>query len=292
MLYLQKEYPNDFFLFSTGDIIGAAYTPCDGHVDPSSTTFALAKAAKLRGSSIRTNSCVLGLKRSRSGNWLVETEHGVVVSEHVVIATSFWAREMLSKLGLNFPIYALEHHEIITDTIDELRNAENELPTIRDRYVPCNIRQERDGLLCGIYESSPVPWAVNGIPKDFAEDLLTVDTSRLQPHLDRLIERIPVMGNAGIRTIVNGAICYTPDGLPLLGPVENVPGLWLATGYCIGIGTGGGSGEFLANWIVNESPPYDLSSVYPSRFSKSLTTKQSIDSMTKTYVRTYEIPSG
>ena len=278
-----------FPLFLTDNMVGAAHTPADGHVDSSGTTYALAKAATQRGSSIRTHCRVVGLDRIQNGNWRVETEHGDIFCEHIVIATSFWAREMLEKVGLKLPIYALEHHAIITDKVEALQGVAHELPTVRDRFVPCNIRQEGDGLLCGIYEFDPVPWAVDGIPDEFAEDLLGVDTKRLEPHMEKLVKRIPVFEQLGIKTIINGPICYTPDGLPLLGPVENLPGLWLATGYSIGIGTGGGSGDFLANWMVNGSPQYDLSPVYPSRFAQSLTVKQSIDQIVKTYGSTYAI---
>ncbi len=278
-----------FPLLRVDNIAGAAHTPGDGHVDPSGTTHALAKAARQRGARIKTGCCVLGLARRSDGNWLIQTDHGSIVAEHVVIATSFWAREMLKNVGLDLPIYALEHHEIITENIDGLRHVGHELPTIRDRSVPCNIRQEGGGLLGGIYESEPVPWAVDGIPDGFCEDLLEPDTTRLEPHLKRLVERIPAFGQIGIKNIVNGPICYTPDGLPILGPVESLPGLWLATGYCIGIGTGGGSGEFLAEWIVHGAAPYDLSVVYPSRFSTPIATSEAIDSIARTYASTYAI---
>ena len=86
---------------------------------------------------------------------------------------------------------------------------------------------------------------------------------------------------------MNGPICYTPDALPLLGPVESHPGLWLATGFCVGIGTGGGSADFLANWMVNGQAPYDLPIVYPSRFSNSLALQDCLDRITEIYRRGY-----
>ena len=98
------------------------------------------------------------------------------------------------------------------------------------------------GSCAGVYESDPKFWAIDGIPQDFTEELLAPDFDRLEPHLLRVMQRLPAFGSAGIKVINNGPICYTPDGLPLLGPVESRPGLWLAAGFAIGIGTGGGSG--------------------------------------------------
>ncbi len=164
------------------------------------------------------------------------------------------------------------------------------MPTVRDPVAPSNTRQEGKGFLCGIYESTPVPWAVDGIPPDFAEELLVPSIDRLEPHLLKVIERIPAFGNAGIKVVNNGPISYTPDGCPLLGPVESHPGLWLATGFCIGIGTGGGSGEYLAHWMVNNAPPYELPIVNPARFSNDVTRDEALASIVKTYAAGYTTP--
>ena len=141
--------------------------------------------------------------------------------------------------------------------------------------------------MCGVYESNPKPWAVDGIPSDFIEELLVSDPERLEPNLLRVMERIPAFGEAGIKAVNNGPICYTPDGCPLLGPLETHPGLWLATGFCIGIGTGGGSGEYLAHWMVNGLPPFELPIVYPSRFSNNISQQERLNQIMKTYSMGY-----
>ena len=147
------------------------------------------------------------------------------------------------------------------------------------------------GFLCGVYESRPEFWTVDGIPDDFGEELLTPDLERLEPHLLRVMERLPAFGRAGIKAVNNGPICYTPDGCPLLGPVDGHAGLWLATGFAIGIGTGGGSGEYLAQWMVNGEAPYDLPIVYPSRFSNDLTRARCLDMIRATYAQGYVMPA-
>ena len=121
-------------------------------------------------------------------------------------------------------------------------------------------------------------------------DLLPPDLERLEPHLLRVTERLPAFGRAGIRTVNNGPICYTPDGCPLLGPVEGHDGLWLAAGFAVGIGTGGGSGRFLADWMVEGRPAYDLPIVHPSRFGRAMTRKQCLSLIRDTYAAGYTIP--
>lgn len=278
-------------LLVTNGLFGAAHTPTDGHVDPSGATHALAKAARKLGARTKPRCPVIGIKQAADGGWELETEDHTVHAEHVVIATSFWAREMLEPLGLNLPIYPLQHHEVITGPSPELASLDFDVPTVRDPWAPSNTRQERDGFLCGVYEANPEFWAVDGIPPDFGEELLAPNTDRLEPHLLRVMERLPAFGEAGIKTVNNGPICYAPDGCPLLGPVDTHPGLWLATGFTIGIGTGGGSGEFLAQWIVEGEPAYDLPIVYPSRFSNDMTREACLKQIAETYAQGYVTPA-
>ncbi len=278
-------------LLVTDGLYGAAHTPTDGHVDASGATHALAKAARSMGAEIKRQCPVMKIDRCNDGKWSVITKEIEVFAEQVVLANSFWAREIVLPLGLNLPLYALEHHEVITGDIAELEALDHEVPTVRDPYAPSNTRQEANGFLCGVYESSPVPWAVEGIPEDFAEELLIPDLDRLEPHLVRVIERIPTFAKAGIKAVNNGPICYTPDGCPLLGPVLSHPGLWLATGFCVGIGTGGGAGDFLANWIVSGEQPYDLPIVHPSRFSNDLSQSECLKMIIDTYSKGYITPS-
>lgn len=79
------------------------------------------------------------------------------------------------------------------------------------------------------------------------------------------------------------------DGCPLLGPVEGFEGLWLASGFTIGIGTGGGSGKFLADWMVSGKPPFDLPQVYPRRFSNNLTRDNCLSQIVATYEKGYTL---
>lgn len=270
-------------------LYGAAHTPTDGHVDPTGATQALAKAAKALGANIRRWCPVTGLARSASG-WTLTTPQGRVRAEHVVLATSFWTRELVLELRLTLPVYALEHHEVVTGSVPGLETLDFEVPTVRDPHAQANIRQERDGFLCGVYEANPKFWAVDGIPPAFTEELLPPEIERLESNLLRVMERLPAFGAAGIKAVNNGPICYAPDGLPLLGPVEGHRGLWLAAGFNIGVGTGGGSGEFLARWMVDGAPGIDLPAVHPARFTNDMTRDRCLELIRTTYAKGYALP--
>jgi len=226
----------------------------------------------------------------KGDHWTVETEKGTIKAQHVVVATSFWAREMLAPLGINAPLYATEHHEIITEAIPALAVLHKELPAMRDSYVSCNVRQEKNGLLIGIYETEPEFWALDGIPKDFIEELLPPNIERLLPHLERLIERMPIFDEVGIKISNNGPFCFTPDGLPMLGPVSEHPGLWLASGFNVGIGTGGGAGEFLSYWMTKGEPMYKLEAVHADRFGNGISQEEAVFAIRAVYARGYNLP--
>ena len=270
-------------------IHGAAHTPTDGHVDPTGATNALAQAARGLGAAIERR-CPVGAISRSAGRWALETPNGTVTADNVVVATSFWAREMLAPIGLNLPIYPTQHHEIITEALPEIAALDRELPAMRDSWVSCNVRQEREGLLIGIYEKEPEFWALDGIPPDFKEELLPPNIDPLMPHLERLMERMPLFAKAGIKVANNGPMCLTPDGLPLLGPIPAHEGLWLATGFNVGIGTGGGSAEILARWMTTGQPPEGLEAIHADRFGNDMGREAALAAIRSVYTRGYELP--
>lgn len=272
-------------------IHGAAHTPTDGHVDPTGATNALALAARQMGAMIERHSPV-GNMHSDGGTWVLETPKRTVRAQNVVVATSFWAREMLAPLDINVPVYPTQHHEIITEAIPEIAALGGELPCMRDSHISCNVRQEGKGLLIGIYEKEPEFWGLDGIPPDFKEELLPPNIEPLMPHLELLMERMPIFAEAGFKVVNNGPMCLTPDGLPLLGPVAGNKGLWLATGFNVGIGTGGGSGEFLAQWITSGSATAGLEAVHADRFPKGMTRDAALKAIRNVYSRGYQLPDS
>jgi glycine/D-amino acid oxidase-like deaminating enzyme len=276
-------------LLDTSNILGAAHTLGDGHMDPSGATLAVAAGARARGATIHQQCPVSGLTQRGDGIWEVTTNQGVMTANTVVLAASFWSRELAAPLGLNLPLYALEHQAVVTEAIPEIEALDFELPTVRDPDAPANVRQESNGLICGVYESAPKFWATDGIPAGFGRELFAPDMDRIEPHLLKVIERLPAFGRAGIKTVVNGPICYTPDGNPLLGPVAGLPGLWLANGFAIGIATGGGAGDYLARWMVEGAAPYAVDGIGLERFDAAMTPDDALATIFDTYTAGYTL---
>jgi dimethylglycine dehydrogenase len=257
-------------LCETDGIVGALFHPQDGHVAPADVTMALAKAARARGAEINRQTKVTGIERRPSGEWLVKTDKGDIVAEHVVTATGSWARQVAAMVGLDIPVIAVEHQYIVTEPCKELeqRKAQGlpEMAVLRESDQSYYLREERQGLIVGPYEKGAPAWAVDGVPDSFGQELLPPDIDRLQVHIDAAIRRVPMLGRVGIKDCVNGPIPYTPDGSPLIGPAPGLRNYWLAEGFSFGITAAGGAGKLLAEWMVGGEPSVDPWDVDPRRF--------------------------
>jgi dimethylglycine dehydrogenase len=251
-------------LLDTSGISAAAYLPTDGHVDPSGLTHAFIRAAP--SVRVRRRTPVQGIRRER-GRWILDTPAGEVGAQIVVNAAGQWAREVGRLAGVELPIVPMEHQYVVTAPMPEVAALERELPVLRDADASYYVRQEGEALLLGPFERNPRPWALDGIPVGFHERLLPPDLDRLESQLAAAGERIPVVAEAGIKTVVNGPDGYTPDGRCLMGPVPGLRDFHVLAGFSIfGVVFGGGAGRYAAEWIVDGQPSDNMWELDVRRF--------------------------
>jgi len=247
-------------------LTGALFDPEEGNLDPNGATYAYAGAARARGVEVIQGTRVTDLRRRPDGDWDVVTETGTVVAEHVVNAGGLWARRIGRMVGLDHPLVPMPHHYLVTDAIPAVAALPDLMPAVTDLEGFTYLQREGDGVLLGIYEQRPVHWAVDGAPWDFGMTLFPEDVDRIAPELQLAFERFPVLAGTGVRRWVHGAFTFTPDGNPLVGPVEGLPGYWAACGCMAGFSQGAGIGLALANWIVDGEPGYDVFGMDVARF--------------------------
>ena len=248
----------------------ALHTMRDGYTDPSQTTHGFAKAARARGAEIYRNTRVTGLSRTRSGEWRIDTSAGAIVAEIVVNAAGFWGPEISAMVGGSLPIVAMEHEYLVTEQLPELAQLGHEMPVLRDLNVPTYVRQERQGLLVACYESHPVFWGLDGIPRDFGQELFAPDVERAAPQLEITSEMIPALQRLGIKTVVNGPTGRTADLRPCIGPAHGLPNYYTFCG-AVGGFLQCGFGKYLAEWILEGEPSIDLTPVDVRRFGSYAT---------------------
>ena len=170
------------------------------------------------------------------------TPHGTINAEIVVNAGGLWAREVGHLSGVDIPVQPMEHHYLITEAIPQIVERTERLPCGVDYEGNLYFRQEGQGMLLGTYEPSSTPWKVAGTPMDFGHDLLPPDLDRIEDRLSLAFERIPALGEAGIKDIINGPFTFGPDGNPMIGPVPGMKNYWVAVGVMAGFCQGGGRG--------------------------------------------------
>jgi dimethylglycine dehydrogenase len=254
---------------NTDGVLAGAWTMDDGHADPSGLTNAMARGATNMGATIVRHNRVTDISLLASGEWEVLTEHGSVVAETVVNAAGCFARQVAQMVGADLPIANMEHHYIVTGPVPEFQAREGEFPVIRDPHASAYIRQEQKAGLVGIYEQVGMTeaWAPRGFPNwDSDSELFPDDLDRLMPWLGHALARMPLLEEAGIKRIVNGAIPHSADGPPMLGPVAGLKNYWLCCGSSFGIAQGAGCCKYLAQWMLYGDSELNMTGLDPRRF--------------------------
>ena len=240
-------------------VVGAIRHPGDGYVQPADLTQALATGARRRGAALYRNTTVTAITRTAGGEWRVHTDQGDIVCEHVVSATGSFARRTGAMVGLDIPVIPVQHQYIVTEPHPEIqaRHAAGlaEMGVLRESDGSWYLREERGGLILGPYEAGAPACYVDGPAEDCEYELFQEDLERLEPHIEAAIRRVPAFGEAGVKQVFNGAICYTPDGSPVIGPAWGLDNFWLNEGHSFGITAAGGAGLQLADHYPDEERP-------------------------------------
>ena len=247
-------------------LYGALFDPLEGNLDPNGATHAYAGAARKRGAEIIQHNRVLSLSRLPSGEWRVETELGDITAEHIVNAGGLWARRVGRMVGIDHPLVPMPHHYLVTDDIPEVAAIDGLMAAVTDLEGFTYLQREGNGVLLGVYEQNPRHWMVEGADWDFGRTLFPEEIDRIGPELSIAFERFPALQDVGIKRWVNGAFTFTPDGNPLVGPVDGVPNYWAACGVMAGFSQCAGIGLALANWIVDGDPGEDVFGMDVARF--------------------------
>ena len=271
----------------------------DGHLDPSGTTYAFAKAAKAHGAQYFTHCGATAMTQRPDGSWDIVTPKGSINAEHVVNCGGLWAREVGQMAGIHLPVQPMEHHYLITEHMDEVANFGQQLPHGIDFEANVYCRQEGQGMLLGTYEAKATPWKVGGTPWDFGHELLPPDLDRVADRLETAFERLPAMANAGIKDVINGPFTFGPDGNPLIGSVPGMKNYWVAVGVMAGFCQGGGVGLTLAEWMIDGEPSIDVWAMDVARFGEFATpdwgTIKSSENYERRFVMTFPnetLPKG
>ncbi len=286
-------------IMSTHGILGGMWAEREGYIDTTGTVHAYAGAAKKHGAEVIEHTRVRDLIQTADG-WDVVTEKGTIHTENVINAAGLWAKQVGRMAGIELPVSPLNHHYLISDTIPGVAELDRELPLTVDLEGFTYMRQDQHGILLGIYEIDHQHWMMDGAPWEYGFELQQEDPDRIEHELTLGFERYPALQEIGVKTWVNGAFTFSPDGNPLVGPVRGKPGYWCACAVMAGFLQGGGVGKSLAEWMIHGEPEADVFGMDVARYGPYAENKEFIRQTTgqfytRRFVMTYpneQLPAG
>jgi len=276
-------------MVNVAGIIGALYDPLDGHLDPSGTTHAYARAARMGGAEIVIQNRVIETNPRPDGTWDVVTEQGTIHAEHVVNAGGLWAREIGAMAGVYVPVLPMAHQYLVTDDIPEIYNRGSEFPHVMDPGGESYLRQEGRGLCIGFYEKKCEPWSVDGTPWGFGHELLNEAFDKIEDSVEFAYRRFPLLERAGVKRVIHGPFTFAPDGNPLVGPVPGLRNYWSACGVMAGFSQGGGVGLTLAQWMTCGEAERDVTGLDVGRFGRWITPGYTVPKVIENYQTRFSV---
>ncbi|MFY9205257.1 MAG: FAD-dependent oxidoreductase [Yoonia sp.] len=244
------------------------YEPDGGNVDPSGVTNAYATGARKMGAEIERFCPVTATEQQPDGSWIVRTPKGDIHAQWVVNAAGLWGREVAALAGIKLPLIPTEHQYFVTESIPEIAAMDRRLPSVADRDGEYYLRQEGKGLLVGAYEKNMKFWAEDGTPQGFGHELFADDLERIEDNMMRAIDRVPVVGSAGIKRVINGPMIWSPDSNVLYGPHPDLRNYFCCNGIIPGFSQSGGMGLMAAQWMIEGESQYDMFAWDVARFGK------------------------
>ena len=253
-LVTAREAQELFPLMTSEGVVGAAFIPSDGYIDPSSLTQALAKGARSGGVTFQEGVLVTDIEVKDRRAVAVVTDHGRIACQTLVNAAGMWARDLGAMAGVRIAAGAVEHQYLVTEKGD----VSSDLPTFRDPDKLFYLKPEAGGLAFGGWEPDTRPFGETGIPVEFGRELLSSNFERFAQIAGPAAERIPLLNELGVRNLINGPIQVSADGEPVMGKAPELDNFYVACGFTAGIAASGGAGRAMAEWIVEGAPGMDL----------------------------------
>ncbi|MGB0505574.1 MAG: GcvT family protein [Pikeienuella sp.] len=242
---------------NTAPLCGALAVTEDGNVNPVDLCMAYAKAAKNNGADIREYARVSEIMVQNGTAYGVRLSDGEILhAETVAVCAGAWSVPMAKRAGLSLPLQAVEHMYIVTEPVP---NTTNPFPVLRDLDRNTYIKGDAGRLVIGGFEPNAKIWNAFGPEGDRQFLELAEDWDQFAPFMEAALELFPALETIGIQRFMNGPESFTSDSRPLVGAAPNVDGLYVATGMnSVGVMSSAGIGAALADWITDQTPPFDM----------------------------------
>jgi D-amino-acid dehydrogenase len=228
---------------------GAVYYPDDAHLDPGASVVSVARGAQERGVRIETGTEVLRIERSEDRVVGVTTTRGSIRCEQLVLAGGSWSPCLLDPLGVRLPVEAARGYSVTVECPVPIAETPMLLCDANVAVTPMGGRLR----FAGAFELAGLD--------------LSVDLRRVEGILAGARSHLPGLGPLQPRQLWRGLRPLSPDDLPLVGRLRELPNLIVATGHGMkGMCQGPATGELAAQLVAGETPSLDPTPFSPDRF--------------------------
>ncbi|SFP18831.1 FAD-binding oxidoreductase [Ralstonia sp. NFACC01] len=285
---------------------GGVFAPSDGTADPAKAAPSVAAALMKLGGTVHQNCAARGIEVEGGRVSGVVTEAGTIKTRTVVFAGGAWASSFCRQLGIRFPQATVRQSIVrvtgVTEPVpDALHTARVSITRRSDgsynlaisgrgrvdptaqllrfapQFLPMFAKRWRNvfpGGLEGIRagHETLARWRLDAPTPMERMRILDPrpDAAAVRQTYSRAVELLPVLGQAGIANAWAGFVDNTPDGVPGIGEVPEIPGFILAAGFSgHGFGIGPGAGHLIADLVTGEKPIFDPAPYNPARFKHS-----------------------
>jgi glycine cleavage system aminomethyltransferase T/glycine/D-amino acid oxidase-like deaminating enzyme len=249
------EAKNHFPYIRTEGIEGAAFIPGDGYIDPYSLTMAYARGARLYGARIEEGVRVEEIITEGRRTVGVVTNAGTIGCEILVNCAGLWAKRVGAMAGVPLAAGIVEHQYFLTE---KKLSLDAGLTTLRDPDKNFYLKPDTGAFAIGGWEEGSKGFHRGMPPLSFGRELLAPDMERLEHFALPAAERLPVLNEIGIQTVINGPIPVSADGEPIMGLAPGFDNFYVACGFTAGIAASGGAGLAMANSILHGDAGMDL----------------------------------
>ena len=266
-------------------IEGGYLVPNDGYVNPKQCANAYAAAAKDLGVKFLLNTSVTGFRLHNGEIYAVETDKGLVTTNHLIVTAGPWGAALAEKVSANIPVLPIRHQRACTVSTTGIPKHH---PVVRVPDVSCYLRPEKGGYLYGFFEPNPVNIDLDAMPDDFSTTDIAPPIEVIEEAKRRLTPIFPILRDLEISEYNQGMTTFAPDGAYMIGPVPDIGRLYLATG-CAALGIAGSAavGRWLANWVIDGEPGEDLSGFSHQRFSTQLDNQEWLRAESENFYANY-----
>ena len=237
------------------DLWGAAYCKDDAQVNPIRVAQGFAQAARRLGAQIQSGVDVNGLVVENGRVCGVQTNEGVMKAEIVVNAAGVWAPELVAPYGLELPIKPRRGQILVTEPLPTmLRHVLLCACYLIAKYHPEELdltdRQHRLGVGLAVEQTAHGGLLIGSTREFVGFDRRTTlaGIEAVARHAKRIL---PALAGVNIIRAFSGLRPHTPTGLPILGPVDELPGLIMAAGHeGDGIALAPVTGKMIAEYLM------------------------------------------